>query len=193
MLERAPRYDFRDPAAYIMANARPGDKLAVRYWQNRLVLDYYFAQMHMQPGFVESVFPDWGPDMFIQGRYPMDTAEQEFFAKHMLAEINSAAEGGGRLWFLIGGETMGSFDWCAPLRTIQAHMVADYASVQSGWINGFTVWLCSDPRVRAPSADDATPHLPRSGEETRTGTNRAIDHTRQSQDCNYKKAILEPV
>jgi len=148
MLERAPRFDWRQPALYIMLQASPGDRLAVRYGPNRMALDYYFARLGMPPGLVVPVFPDWAPDGYVDGRYPEDPDQAEFMANRLLAKIDSTAAQGRRLWFLIDGESMGSFDQWAPLNVIEQRLSADYKSVQSAWVEtGFTVILCSDPRL----------------------------------------------
>jgi hypothetical protein len=148
MVERAPRFEWRAPAAYILSHAQPGDALAVRYWQNLLELDYYFGRLQMPSGLIEDVFPDWGPDLFIDGKYPMDVEAQEFMGRQLIAQIDSTAARRKRLWFVLGSEGMGpSFDQWASLPIIEQHLYADYGSVQIQQVEGFWVFLCSNPRA----------------------------------------------
>jgi hypothetical protein len=99
-LERLPRFNFRVPAIYVLSHAEPGDALAVRLGPERMALDYYFAQMAMPNGLVKAAYPDWTPDTYVDGRYMTDAAEQEYMAKHLLAQIDSTAASGHRLWFV---------------------------------------------------------------------------------------------
>jgi mannosyltransferase len=147
MLERDPRPDFRQVASYILSRAQPGDALAVRYWQNLQEMDYYFRRLGMPTGLIEDVFPDWGSDLFIDGKYPMDLEAQEFMARHLLAQIDSTAARGKRLWLVVGNEWMGlSFERVTSLRVLAGRVYADYGSVDRELVDGFMVILCSDPR-----------------------------------------------
>ncbi len=151
VLERLPRFEWRDPATYILARSQPGDALAVRYWQNLLELDYYFERLGMPRGLIEDVFPDWGPDLFIDGKYTADIDAQDFFARHLIAQIDATAAKKKRLWFVLGSEGMsGSFDYWASLPIIQQHLYTDYGSVEPQRIDGFWVFLCSNPRASSP-------------------------------------------
>ena len=163
MLERFSRYDWRQPAAYIMSHARPGDMLAVRYGPNRMLLEYYLARAQMPRGLVESVFPDWGPDLLIDGKYFLDAEAQEFMAKRLLAQIDSTAARGRRLWFVVGGEGMGTpFDRTASLSLITRRLYADYKSVQIHWVDNYSLTIieCSEPRA-TPAHPPKTPIEPR--------------------------------
>jgi hypothetical protein len=150
MLERAPQIEWREPATYIMARAQPGDALAVRYWQNLLELDYYFGQLGMPRGLIEDVFPDWGADLFIDGKFPADIDAQDFMARRLIAQIDSTAAKGKRLWFVFGLEGMGgSFEQWASRAIIEQHMHTDYGSVEPQWVAGFWIFLCSNSRIAA--------------------------------------------
>jgi Dolichyl-phosphate-mannose-protein mannosyltransferase len=146
MVARSPRYDWREPALYVVSHAKQGDAIAVRFWMNRPPLDYYFSRMG-RADLVNFVYPDYGPNLFIDGRYPFDIDEEEFMARHLLTQIDSTAASGRRLWFVVDGESMGIFDRWASLTIITQRMSADYGSVSQVFIDGFRIYLCTQPRA----------------------------------------------
>jgi mannosyltransferase len=138
------RADWRIPASLILANAKPGDAVAVRWNVWRTILSYYFVRMHMQPGLVEWAYPE---GLFIDGRYPDDLDSMEFAATHLLSQIDATAAGGRRLWFVFAGEGMGLFERWASMEAIKERMHRDYDRVDERYFPGFDVFLCSQPHA----------------------------------------------
>ncbi len=138
------RADWRIPASLILAHAKPGDAVGVRWHVWRPMLNYYFMRMHMQPGLVEWAYPE---GLLIDGRYPDDVDSMEFAAKHLLSRIDAMAASNRRLWFVFAGEGMGPFERWASVEAIKERMHQDYGRVAERYLPGFDVLLCSQPHT----------------------------------------------
>jgi len=67
----------------------------------------------------------------------------------LLDKIDATAASKRRLWFVAAGESMAAFDRWASLPVIERRMSADYNSVNIQSLDGFTIILCTGPRITA--------------------------------------------